>query len=295
LHSTARISATPASEATPQRLAKPLLCRFLRLYPFQPATAFFRSVEIAYVVAQDLPDGRGLDLGCGDGKLTRLILEHIGERRLVGIDPDPIEAALARETGIYERVDEVGAESIPAGNESFDFVFSNSVLEHVPPISEVLSETARVLRPGGKFIFTVPSESFHSCLRGPLLSRDRDRYLENLDRRVAHLRYWAPDRWASELEARGLTMESATRYLSRDEVRRWEILHRCTAGILFWLFRKRKHPIEIQSTLGMRSQSRSLPAFFARLLSRAFAADLDLARPPRPGEPSGCLLVVARK
>jgi SAM-dependent methyltransferase len=280
---------------SPRDLAPPLLYRFLRMYPFQPATALFRAVEISYVIAHGLPPGRGLDLGCGDGKLTALVLDYVGGRDVVGIDPDPAEAALARGAGIYESVNTAGGESIPEPDESFDFVFSNSVLEHVQPISETLDETARVLRPGGRFLFTVPSERFHAALRGPILSRNRVGYLERLDRRVAHLRYWSPERWRAELEDRGLVVETATRYLSQAELRRWEAIHRSTAGVLFWLFRGRKHPIEIQSTLGVRSQSRPLPVFLARALARGFAFRLDLASPPPEDEPSGCLLIVARK
>jgi hypothetical protein len=41
-------------------------------------------------------------------------------------------------------------------NDSFDIIVSNDVLEHVPDIDSALSEIYRTLKPGGKFIFTVP-------------------------------------------------------------------------------------------------------------------------------------------
>ena len=73
-----------------------LLKEFVRTYPFQPATAFWRAVEIGALVDQGLPPGRYLDLGCGDGKLTKIILERIGSRPIVGVDPDSEETSLAR-------------------------------------------------------------------------------------------------------------------------------------------------------------------------------------------------------
>jgi ubiquinone/menaquinone biosynthesis C-methylase UbiE len=42
------------------------------------------------------------------------------------------------------------------GNESFDLIISSDVLEHVPFLDKAFSETARVLRPGGAHLFTVP-------------------------------------------------------------------------------------------------------------------------------------------
>jgi SAM-dependent methyltransferase len=280
---------------SPSSLARPLLDRFLRLYPFQPATAFFRSVEVAWVISEGLPEGRGLDLGCGDGKLTGVLFEHLGGRPLVGIDPDPTETELARESGLYEEVHTVPGDSVPADDNEFDFALSNSTLEHIPDLGPVLEETARVLKPGGRFMFTVPSESFHDCLRGPLGSGDRARYLRELDERNAHLRYWSPDRWREELAERGLTVSTTRRYLTREEMRRWESLHRATSGVLSRVFGNRRRPIEIQSTLGVRSQRRPLPGAVAAPLGRALAAGLDLGRPPGTGEPSGCVLVVARK
>jgi SAM-dependent methyltransferase len=41
-------------------------------------------------------------------------------------------------------------------NETFDLIVSSDVLEHVPVLEKAFSETARVLRPGGCHLFTVP-------------------------------------------------------------------------------------------------------------------------------------------
>ncbi len=92
---------------------KDLLTRFIREYPFQPATAFWRAIEIGHVVSQPFPDGFGLDLGCGDGKLTKILLEKVGMREMVGIDLDQKEVKQAEETGIYKRLHVCPADQIP--------------------------------------------------------------------------------------------------------------------------------------------------------------------------------------
>lgn len=172
---------------------KKLLIRFIREYPSQLAAAFWRAIEVEHVTSQPFPAGLGIDLGCGDGKLTKILLERIGKRKpwLVGVDIDNRETQLAQQSGIYQRIHTVSADKIPEEDNSFDFVFSNSVLEHIENIENVLNEVRRILKKDGIFLFTVPSANFHCCLKGPLLPfASRDAYIKKLDLRLAQKRYW---------------------------------------------------------------------------------------------------------
>jgi SAM-dependent methyltransferase len=251
-----------------------LLARFLRENPFQPATGVWRAVEVGFVAERGLPTGRGLDLGCGDGRLFGVLLEALHlEPEVVGIDIDPIEVAAARSTGRYGSVHLAPADRIPEPDSSFDWAFSNSTLEHIESIEATLAETARVLRPGGRFIFTVPSHEFHACLRGPFFG-SRDEYLAEVDERCAHLRYWDEHRWGVELERVGMRLVKAERYLTIRETRRWELISAMTAGVLHRVFGK--PPIAVQRRLGMRRGQR-MPARLAALLAAVLAARLDRA------------------
>lgn len=276
-----------------------LLKSFIQAYPFQPATALWRAVEIGVLLSHDLPEGRGLDLGCGDGKLTCIIMDRAGRRRLVGIDPDPLETGQAESTGIYETVHTAPGDAVPEPDAAFDFVLSNSVLEHIPDLDPVLAEVSRVLRRGGSFHFTVPSAGFHNCLRGPILPGcPRDRYLEKIDRRLAHCRYYTSSTWHAKLAAQGLSLEQTIFYFDRAEVRRWETLSRFTGGLLFGLFGGRRHPIEIQRILGMRSvQARHrTPASLAAIAAHGLAAGLSHSFGGSLGEAdAGCVLLVGRR
>jgi SAM-dependent methyltransferase len=271
-----------------------LLRRFLELYPFQPATALWRAPEVAALARLAYPEGIGLDLGCGDGRLTRVLAEQVGGLRLVGLDVDPHETDLARAQGFYERVHTTTAEHIPELDAYFDFVVSVSVMEHIPNLEGVLADTARVLKPGGRLITTVPSVGFHACLRGPLLpGRSRGEYLRDLDARVGHLRYWSTAEWQVALERAGMSLVEATPILTPDEMRRWETISRMTAGVLRSVTGGRA-PIEIQRSMGMRKPGQRMPRPVAEALSHILSVGLNGAV-PSDERASGCLLVIAER
>jgi trans-aconitate methyltransferase len=94
------------------------------------------------------PGERILDLGCGDGQLTKRIADTGAS--VVGIDASPEMVAAARARGI--KADRGSAELLPYPNQVFDAVFSNAALHWVRGQDEMLSQVHRVLRPGGRFV-----------------------------------------------------------------------------------------------------------------------------------------------
>jgi SAM-dependent methyltransferase len=270
-----------------------LLRRLLSENPFQPATSWWRAIELAVVIQHGLPRGTGLDLGCGDGKLMRILLDASqASPSLVGVDMDPLETRDALASGVYQQVHTVPGDRVPEPDASFDFVFSNSVLEHIDDLEPVMAEMARVLRPGGTFVFTVPGPGLHECLAGPLFPwSDRRRYLARIDRRCAHRRYWSEAQWRTCLGRHGIEVLRATAYLTAPEVQRWETLSRFTAGVLYALAGERLQPIEIQRSLRLRRRGIRLPAWAAAALAAAISAGVA----PGSSGACGCLLVEARK
>ncbi len=255
----------------------------------------WRALEVEKLVTSGLPAGRGLDLGCGDGLLTQILLEGVGARNMVGVDPDPAEASQARMLGIYATVHEAGGGSIPEHDDSFDWVLSNSVLEHIDDLDPVVAEVARVLRPAGQLVFTVPGPDFHACLRGPVVpGMSRATYLKRLDARLAHRRYWNREQWESALGRYGMDVMTTSSYLTAEEVRRWESISRITAGVLYGLAGRRSRPIEIQRRLGMRKAGQRMPLVFARPLATVLSAGLN-GRATGTSARYGCLLVRAAK
>ncbi len=269
--------------------------------PAQPATAFWRALEIGRLVADcGLPSqGRGLDLGCGDGVVTELVRHELGARwSLIGLDPDEQELRLAAARGLYERLQRAEGSTVDAPDGSFDFVLSNSVLEHVEELEPTLREVSRVLRPGGRFVFTVPSERFHQNVGAPrILGRlatgasDRASYHRELDRRLAHVRYLGLEDWRRALAESGLELVYVSSYLTPRETRRWAALSNATSGLLVRVMGGGRAPIELQRRLGVR---RSRPPLWIRVIGPMLGrlATLGLDGAEDRGEGS-CLLIVA--
>ncbi len=96
-----------------------------------------------------------LDLGCAGGFMAEAIARKGG--RVTGIDPaqDAIEAAKhhAADSDLDITYDVGVGEEMPYPDDSFDIVVCVDVLEHVRDLTQVLAEVARVLKPGGKFLY----------------------------------------------------------------------------------------------------------------------------------------------
>ncbi len=93
-----------------------------------------------------------LDVGCGTGILTQVILERCAPRRIVGIDPDEQSLARAREQVKDRRAEfrDSHAEHLPFANGEFDAAAAGLALNMFVDPPAALAEMKRVVRPGGK-------------------------------------------------------------------------------------------------------------------------------------------------
>ena len=103
-------------------------------------------------------EGRTIaDVGCGDGRVARALAD-LGAT-VVGVEPDPIQAAKNREADAYPGVTliEGAAEHLPQDTASVDGVIFCKSLHHVPRegMDAGLREAARVLKPGNGFLYVV--------------------------------------------------------------------------------------------------------------------------------------------
>jgi SAM-dependent methyltransferase len=100
------------------------------------------------------PDGRILDVGCGSGAFDRQLAERLGEgARIDAVDVNPFllreAAALAGDLGDRIRFAPGSATALPFPDQTFDCVFSITVLEECDA-EKAIAEMARVTRPGGR-------------------------------------------------------------------------------------------------------------------------------------------------
>jgi SAM-dependent methyltransferase len=282
---------------------KALLADLSRLYKIQPATALWRAVEIREVLKEGLPDGTGLDLGCGDGALTGMILRYLRNvPEFIGLDYDPGEIRVADRRGVYASTICSGGENMPVDNATVDFVFSNSVLEHLPDLDATIRECARIIRPGGSFVATVPAPEFRNLLRAKGKTGEaRKEYLARMDARLAHHNYLDAEGWKQLLGKHGLTMNYARGYLTKSQVQRWEKLSSMTAGALqamgasnALLYRMQRLTRSDDESAGGLLKSKSEVSGWSRAWARVVAGKV-LRDDDNDQGPFGCLLLKAHK
>jgi SAM-dependent methyltransferase len=95
---------------------------------------------------------RVLDVGCGDGQISRLAVK-VGAELVVGVDPTWNQVVVAAERGGGARFLRSGAADLPFADASFDVVVACLVFEHIEAVDAAIAEVSRVLAPGGRFLF----------------------------------------------------------------------------------------------------------------------------------------------
>jgi ubiquinone/menaquinone biosynthesis C-methylase UbiE len=99
-----------------------------------------------------LPPGlRWLDVGCGTGAFTQLLLDKCQPRQIRALDPSADQIAYARTTPAAKTVDfQVGdAQSLPFADREFDAGAMALVITFIPEPAKATAELKRVVKPGG--------------------------------------------------------------------------------------------------------------------------------------------------
>ena len=106
------------------------------------------------------PESRVLEIGCGSGRYALRVAEQT-RCRLIGLDVNSHGIRNAKEIASRMRLDSLvrfeecdASHRLPFSDARFDAVFSNDVLCHIPGRPAVLTELARVLKPGGRLLFS---------------------------------------------------------------------------------------------------------------------------------------------
>jgi SAM-dependent methyltransferase len=98
----------------------------------------------------DPPRGvRWLDVGCGTGAFSQLVVDRCAPGALTGVDPAPAQIAHARRALPQVRFEVGDALALPFGNGEFDVVASALVLHFLPDRATAFAEMRRVLAADG--------------------------------------------------------------------------------------------------------------------------------------------------
>jgi ubiquinone/menaquinone biosynthesis C-methylase UbiE len=99
-----------------------------------------------------LPPGlRWVDVGCGTGAFTQLLLDKTEPREIRALDPSADQIAYARTTPAAKKVNfQVGnAQALPYGDSEFDAAAMALVITFIPDPAKAIGEMKRVVKPGG--------------------------------------------------------------------------------------------------------------------------------------------------
>ena len=165
------------------------------------------------------PGRRTLELGCGEGRVSR-VLRDLGHQ-VVGVDASPtmIGFALSHPAGVPALAADAAA--VPFGDQTFDLVVAHLSLQDIDDMPKAISEAARVLIPSGRLYLAIthPTSTAGSfqggepdapfVIAGSYLSPFRSAI--RLDRDDINLTFHSEHRplaaYAAALEAAGLLIE----------------------------------------------------------------------------------------
>jgi SAM-dependent methyltransferase len=103
--------------------------------------------------ALPLPRGRTVEIGCGEGRVTRELRARGYD--VVAFDVSETLVTLAREADPEGEYAVANAETLPIGDGVAALVVAFNVLREIANLPEVIAEVARMLAPGGHFCFAI--------------------------------------------------------------------------------------------------------------------------------------------
>ncbi len=189
-----------------------------------PSSALWRAIEMDLLSKLEYQKNSTiLDLGCGDGYLSRYLFNSKGLQITSGLDVSKRYVSKAKKNNynpqVYKSFQVGSANNLPYKDQFFDLVFSNCVIEHIPGFQVILYEISRVLKKGGKLIFTVPTTQFgqysyiYQFFKKIGWHTISTLYRSSLNKRLYHYNIYDLTQWKSFLNKAGLKVKSAKYYI----------------------------------------------------------------------------------
>jgi len=172
------------------------------------ADAEYEEQILPLIVTELAGAARVLDVGCGEGQVSRLAAARLGTDLVVGVDPTHAQVVEAHRRGGLVSYGRADAAALPFSDGSFDAAVACLVFEHIDEVDRAIAEVGRVLRPGGRFLFLLN----HPLLQTPGSGWIDDTILEEQYWRIGP--YLTEDHTLEEVE-KGVWIPFIHRPLSR--------------------------------------------------------------------------------
>ncbi|MEM7335639.1 MAG: class I SAM-dependent methyltransferase [Chloroflexota bacterium] len=155
-----------------------------------------------------------VDIATGAGHTAFIFAPHVAHVLVTDLTPQMLEKAesLGREKGIENfTIQTVDAEAMPFENEQFDCVTCRIAPHHFPNIAQFITESYRVLKPGGTLAVVdnvVPGSHLHGK-KGKLI-REAGKYVNAFEklRDPSHGRCWSLNEWVDGFKKAGFQVET---------------------------------------------------------------------------------------
>ena len=193
---------------------------YLKHYSNNKPAAIWRYIEINTVKKKileffnDKEFKDTMDFGCGDGFLSGDLFNRIS----IGLEIDPFFLNNQNEYSNYDKV-KIGDINYLNFETKFDLIYSNSVLEHISNVEEVLYSIYRVLKNDSYFIFTVPNvkfDKYNYINSTPLLKFFGDKYSKFKNTHYSHYNIYEDSEWIKKMETVGFKHVLTHSHISYD-------------------------------------------------------------------------------
>lgn len=158
-----------------------------KYHSMNPVSRFFVKnfySSISQICRNLNPVNRYIEVGCGEGYVSKIVTEIIKPTNCYAVDIDPNEAEDAKRNLPQCNVSVASIYELPFEDSHFDLIVCCEVLEHLEHPEKALAELKRIS--SGQIILSVPNEPLWR-----ILNMARLKYLKDWGNTPGHLNHWS--------------------------------------------------------------------------------------------------------
>ena len=204
-----------------------ILHKFCKDFWYVPSDVLQRSIEAIIWKRQKFIHPI-LEIGAGDGRISSYLFPRNIDW---GLDNDANVEKSAKESGLYKNFVISDAAKTKFPNSFFNTIIANSTFEHIENDITAVVEVARILKPNGSFMLTVPLPSLEKEITR-IENSDLNK-TKKLNSRLNHLHYYSLEKWRKIVSKAGLEITKYSFYIDIKLVPVWYRLFQITTAQIY--------------------------------------------------------------